>query len=66
MNLNAGTLKAGALADIVVFDLSEPWILKEEDIVSRSKNTPFEGARFQGRVKRTIVAGKTVFEQQSS
>ena len=66
LNLNAGTLKTGAPADIVVFDLNEPWVLKEEDIVSRSKNTPFEGARFQGRVKHTIVAGKTVFEKQSS
>ena len=66
LNLNAGTLKTGTPADIVVFDLNEPWVLKEEDIVSRSKNTPFEGARFQGRVKHTIVAGKTVFEKQSS
>ena len=66
LKLDAGTLKTGATADIVIFDLNEPWVLNEEDIVSRSKNTPFEGARFQGRVKRTIVAGKTVFEQQSN
>ena len=64
LRLNAGSLKVGVPADIVVFDLNEPWILNENDIVSRSKNTPFEGARFQGRVKRTIVAGETVYEQK--
>ncbi len=66
LKLNTGTLQKGAPADIVVFDLNEPWILTEEDIVSRSKNTPFEGARFQGRVKRTIVAGETVYKHHSN
>ena len=66
LKLNAGTLQTDAPADIVVFDLNEPWILSEDDIVSRSKNTPFEGARFQGRVKRTIVAGEIVYTHQSN
>lgn len=59
--LDAGTLKAGAKADIVLFDLDEPWILKKEQLVSRSKNTPFEDARFTGRVVYTYVAGKRVY-----
>ncbi|MEP3277073.1 MAG: dihydroorotase [Stappiaceae bacterium] len=61
LGLDGGTLSPGSPADLVVFDPNEPWVLKEDDIVSRSKNTPFEGARFQGRIKRTVVAGKTVF-----
>jgi len=60
--LPGGTLKPGAPADLVVVDLDEPWIVKEEDIRSRSKNTCYEGARLQGRVLRTLVAGRTVFE----
>ncbi|MEI2301712.1 dihydroorotase [Ensifer sp. MJa1] len=58
--LDAGTLKPGAKADIAVIDLDEPWVLYKEAIVSRSKNTPFENARFTGRVVQTYVAGKLV------
>lgn len=58
--LDAGTLKPGARADITVIDLEEPWVLYKEAIVSRSKNTPFENARFTGRVVQTYVAGKLV------
>ncbi|NRP18640.1 Dihydroorotase [Ensifer adhaerens] len=58
--LDAGTLKRGAKADITVIDLEEPWVLYKEAIVSRSKNTPFENARFTGRVVQTYVAGKLV------
>ena len=60
-NLAVGTLKDGSPADLVVFNPDEPWIFTEGNIVSRSKNSPFEGARFQGRVLLTIVAGDTVF-----
>ncbi|WP_457586296.1 dihydroorotase [Ensifer canadensis] len=58
--LDAGTLKQGAKADITIIDLEEPWVLYKEAIVSRSKNTPFENARFTGRVVQTYVAGKLV------
>jgi dihydroorotase len=59
--LSGGTLKPGAPADIALVDLDEPWIVRETDIRSRSKNTCFEGARLQGRVLQTMVAGRTVF-----
>ncbi|MGN6584373.1 MAG: dihydroorotase [Rhizobiaceae bacterium] len=59
--LSGGTLKPGAPADIALVDLDEPWIVKEADIRSRSKNTCFEGARMQGKVLQTMVAGRTVF-----
>jgi len=38
-------------------------VVEAEALRSRSKNTPFDDARFQGRVLRTLVAGRTVFEQ---
>ena len=60
--LPGGTLKPGAPADLALVDLDEPWIVREDDIRSRSKNTCHEGARLQGRVLRTLVAGRTVFE----
>lgn len=59
--LEAGSLRPGSKADMTIVDLDEPWVVKEEDLRSRSKNSCFEGARFQGRVVRTFVAGKSVF-----
>lgn len=59
--LEGGTLRPGAPADLAVVDLGEPWIVREEDILSKSKNTCFEGARLQGRVLQTLVEGRTVF-----
>jgi dihydroorotase len=58
--LDAGTLKPGAKADITLIDLDEPWLVSEKNLVSRSKNTPFEDARFSGRAVATYVAGKLV------
>ncbi len=60
-DLEAGSLRPGSLADMTIVDLDEPWIVREEDLTSRSKNSCFEGARFQGRVVQTFVAGKSVF-----
>jgi dihydroorotase len=59
--LNAGSLKAGSPGDIAMIDLDAPWQVRESEIKSRSKNTCFEGARFQGQVLQTMVAGRTVF-----
>ncbi|WP_419693403.1 dihydroorotase [Mesorhizobium muleiense] len=59
--LPGGTLKPGAVADLALVDLDEPWIVSESGIRSRSKNTCFEGARLQGKVLQTMVAGRTVF-----
>ena len=61
LGLEAGTLAPGAPADLVLFDPEDPWVFNTADILSRAKNTPFEKARFTGRVRRTLVAGRTVF-----
>lgn len=66
LGLDRGTLQPGRPADITLVDLDEPWVFDEKHIRSRSKNTVFENARFQGRAVRTIVAGHTVFEQASA
>jgi len=62
LGLTAGTLRTGAPADIVVIDLDVPWILDPQDLKSNCKNTPFDEARLQGRVVRTIVTGRTIYE----
>ena len=61
LGLRAGTLRPGLPADLVLVDLDQPWIVEETSIRSRSKNTCFEGAKLQGKVLQTLVAGRTVF-----
>ncbi|WP_185985142.1 dihydroorotase [Aureimonas mangrovi] len=65
LKLDRGTLQPGRPADITLVDLDAPFVFSKPAMRSRSKNTAFENARFQGRVTRTIVAGKTVFEAES-
>ena len=61
LNLNKGKLQPGFLGDLVLIDLNKKRIFKEEDIVSRSKNTPFNGMEFYGDVVVTINNGKIVY-----
>jgi dihydroorotase len=60
--LPAGRLEKNAPADLILFDPNEPWVLNKDNLKSRSKNTPFDEAKMQGRVLRTVVAGATVFQ----
>lgn len=62
LGLDAGTLKVGANADIALIDPEYPWVLSKDDIVSKSKNSAFEDARFTGKVLQTLVAGATVYQ----
>lgn len=57
-----GSLRPGSPADMIVIDLDTPWVLDPADLKSQCKNTPFDEARFTGRVARTIVDGRTVYE----
>lgn len=62
--IEGGTLRKGARADLFIADVDLPWVVQEQDIVSRSKNTPFEGSRFSGKVLKTLVAGRTIYTQK--
>lgn len=62
LRLPGGTLREGSLADIVLFDPDRSWTVDAEKLHSKSKNTPFDGLELTGRVVRTILGGKTVFE----
>ncbi|MDN3278896.1 dihydroorotase, partial [Frankia sp. RB7] len=62
LGLPGGTLRAGSPADVIVIDPDVPWVVDPADLKSPCKNTPFDEARFTGRVVRTIVGGRTVFE----
>lgn len=61
LGLPQGRLTIGAPADLVVFDPNAPYLLDRAKLHSKSKNTPFDGCRMEGRVKATYVAGRNVF-----
>jgi dihydroorotase len=62
LGLPQGRLAVGAPADLIRFDPDEPFIVDPEKLHSRCKNTPFDEARMQGRVKLTLVAGAVAYE----
>ena len=62
LGLPQGRLAAGAPADLILLDPDEPFVLDVADLHSKSKNTPLEGARLQGRVHMTVVEGRVVHE----
>ena len=62
LGLPGGSLRSGAPADLIVVDMDLPWVVDPTELKSKCKNTPFDEARMQGRVVRTIVAGRTIYE----
>jgi dihydroorotase len=66
LGLNSGRLAIGAPADLIVFDPDFPWVVKEGALRSRSRNTAFEGARMQGAVMHSFVAGRSVFSHAAA
>jgi len=61
LGLDAGQLKTGTPADLVLFDPMIPWLVDSLLLKSKSKNTPFENERMQGRILRTFVAGRELY-----
>lgn len=64
LGLPAGRLAVGAPADLVLFDPDAPSVLDRFSLQSKSKNTPFDGARVEGKVLATYVAGVAVYTQE--
>lgn len=58
---NRGTLARGSFADVAIFDPKKRWSFEAAKSRSLSRNTPFDGWKFTGRVVATIVAGKIVY-----
>jgi dihydroorotase len=62
LGLPSGRLEKGAPADLILVDLGQPWVVDKALIKARSKNSPFDESKMQGRVLMTMVAGKPVYQ----
>ena len=60
LRLDAGSLKVGMPADIVIFDPDMPWLVDRDTLLSGSKNTAFHKAQFSGKTLQTYVDGQQV------
>ncbi len=61
LKIDKGTLKSGSDADLCIFDLEKPWVVKAEKLKSKSKNTAIEDRKLQGKVKMTFLNGELVY-----
>lgn len=64
LGISGGSLEEGAQADLAIIDPGYEYVLKEEDIFSRSKNSPFIGKPLKGRNDLTMIGGKIVWERR--
>jgi dihydroorotase len=60
--VHRGTLTVGSHADVTIFDPSKKWSYRADDSQSKSKNSPFDGWKLQGKVVATVVGGKIIFK----
>ncbi|HEX4179456.1 MAG TPA: dihydroorotase [Caulobacteraceae bacterium] len=60
LGLDVGRLSKGAPADLVLCDVNAPMVVDAARLLSRSKNSPFDGRRLQGRVLMTVVGGRVL------
>jgi len=62
LKIDKGTLSVGSDADFCIVDLNKPWIVKQENLLSKSKNTSIENKKLQGKVINTFVKGEELFK----
>tara|TARA_Y100000590_G_scaffold344646_1_gene394093 strand:- start:787 stop:2073 length:1287 start_codon:yes stop_codon:yes gene_type:complete len=62
LKVDKGNLSIGNDADFCIVDINKPWIVKKENLVSKSKNTSIEGRKLQGKVLNTYVNGEELFK----
>ena len=62
LKIKKGNLSIGNEADFCIVDLNKPWIVKKENLVSKSKNTSIEGKKLQGKITNTFVKGEELFK----
>lgn len=63
LGIETGSIGAGQVADIVLIDENEEWVVDPDKLHGKSRNTPFKGMTLQGKVKVTVCGGKVVYNE---
>ena len=63
LGIKKGSLDIGNDADLCILDINKPWVVKQSELKSKSKNTPIENRKLQGQVLKTFVKGELSFER---
>ena len=63
LKINKGNLNIGNDADFCIVDINKPWIVKKENLLSKSKNTSIENKKLQGKVTNTFVNGEELYKK---
>ncbi len=64
LKINKGNLSIGNDADFCIVDINKPWVVRKEKLISKSKNTPIEDKKLQGKVLNTFVSGEELFKSE--
>ncbi len=64
LKINKGSLSIGNDADFCIVDINKPWVVRKEKLISKSKNTPIEDKKLQGKVISTFVNGEELFKSK--
>jgi len=63
LGLEAGRLRVGAPADMILFDPDAAWTIDPDSFMGKCKNSPFDAWPARGQVVRTIVDGRTIYAE---
>ena len=63
LGINKGNLDIGNEADLCILDINKPWVVKQSELKSKSKNTPIENRKLQGKVLKTFIKGEIAYER---
>ena len=62
LKINKGNLNVGNDADFCILDINKPWVVKKENLISKSKNTSIDDRKLQGKITNTFVRGEELFK----
>ena len=64
IGIDKGDIEPGKVADIVIFDPDETYVIDKNTFFSKGRNTPFDGRKVTGKVRMTLVNGQVVYEDK--